>query len=55
MIINSVLTILRLSLLFLHHLQTLEKAGIIPSFNSFDIGNALCKLVSSAYMVMLVF
>ena len=37
MIINSVLTVLRLSLLFLNHLQTLEKAGIISSFNSCDV------------------
>ena len=53
MITNSVLTVLRLSLLFLNHLQTLEKAGIISSCNSCDVRNALCKLVSSAYIVIL--
>ena len=53
MIINSVLTVLRLSLLFLNHLQTLEKSGLILYFNSCDVRNALCKLVSSMYMVIL--
>ena len=50
MTINSVLTVLRLSLLFLNHFQTLEKAGIIFSFNSCVVRNALSKLVSSAYI-----
>ena len=37
MAINSVVTVLGLSLSFLNHLQTLEKAEIISSCNSYDV------------------
>ena len=53
MIINSVFTVFRLNLLFHNHLQTLERAETISSFNCCIVQKALSKLVSSAYIITL--
>ena len=51
MIINSVFTAFRLSLLLFNHSQTFAKAETICSLSSCDVRIALSKLVSSAYIV----
>ena len=52
MIMNSVLTVLRLSLFILRHLQILENAGTRFSFISSSFLKSISKPVSSANVVI---